>query len=120
MRACTYCRKILSAADARCPDDESPGVEVALAEPRAELIERFGPLEPFAAGATGTSFIGPDKADRVLVKLLDSSFAGQPAERARSSRELQKQVAIAHPHLPRVFETGDSEGRLWLAREFLP
>lgn len=126
MRACTYCKKILPAADTHCPDDDSLALEVeanaALPPAPAELTTRFGRLEPYALGSSGIAYLAADDAahGRTLVKVLHPGYADAGSDRARAKRELQKQLTIMHPHLPRLLDTGEASGRLWFAREFVP
>ncbi|MEY4579238.1 MAG: hypothetical protein RL701_3941 [Pseudomonadota bacterium] len=122
MRACTYCRKILAAADAVCPDDQSPGVPVLIEPLPVELQARFGAFEPYAVGATGTLWRGADEAMHVdvVLKVLSAAQSSSAAERARSRRELRKLLSFTHPHLPPVYDEGEAAGRIWFARELVP
>ena len=124
MRACTSCRKILSAANAVCPDDQSAAVEVVIEPLPVELQARFGAFQPFAVGASGTLWRGQDDAVKVAVilKLLSASHCQAAGDRARTRRELRKQLTLPHPHLPQIYDEGEiaSTGRVWFAREFVP
>jgi serine/threonine-protein kinase len=104
-----------------CPDDASPGVPVTLTELPAALAERFSVREPFAVGATGTSFriAAAGQPDRLL-KVISASVLASPAEAARLRRDLQRQSEMNVPSLGRVLEFGIEESVLWLLREFAP
>ena len=121
MRACTYCRKILSAADSVCPQDQNPTVEIQPEALPAELTGRFAGFQPFACGGTGTLFLGlhAESGQMALLKLLSASLSREATDRARHHRELRKQIGIVFPHLPRVLEVGESAGRIWFLREFV-
>jgi len=121
LRACSNCRKLLASAASVCPDDASPGVPVTLTELPAALAERFSVREPFAVGATGTSFriTAAGQPDRLL-KVISASVIASPAEAARLRRDLQRQNEMNVPSLGRVLEFGIEESVLWLLREFAP
>ncbi|HEX4351374.1 MAG TPA: protein kinase [Polyangiales bacterium] len=122
MRACSYCRKLLPPADATCPDDGSPAIEVALRPPAPELAARFRRIEPFAVGATGELWrvVAPQSDRPALLKVFADAVASSLAERTRCKRELRKQATIVQGNLPRVFDEGETAGSLWVLRELAP
>ena len=121
MRACSYCRKLLSTAETVCPDDGSTAVEVVFEPAPAELAARVRNIQPFACGETGQLFKGMALRDdrAVLLKFFSERVGAGIAERTRCRRELRKQRAILHSHLPTVMDDGEVGGRLWLLREFI-
>jgi serine/threonine protein kinase len=121
MRACSYCRKLLTAAETVCPDDGSAWVEVAFDALPPELAARVRNARPFACGATGQLFRGVALRGEqsVVLKIFGDSVGAGIAERTRCKRELHKQAAIVHSHLPVVLDDGEVGGRLWLLREFV-
>jgi len=122
MRACTYCKKIRPASAVKCPDDGASLQDVDIAPVPAELLARFGTLEPFARGETGSLFLGPtdDAGAPLLLKIFADEVGASLAERTRWKREMRKQTALVHPHLPRMLDEGETAGRLWLLRAFAP
>jgi hypothetical protein len=56
---------------------------------------------------------------RVALKVLAEHVAADPARIARFRREATTLAQLEHPHVVRVLEAGDSDGRHWLAMEFV-
>jgi len=56
---------------------------------------------------------------RVALKvLLDGAFAG-PRERRRFEREIELVASLRHPNIVTVFDSGEADGRLFFAMEFV-
>ncbi|MDP3275836.1 MAG: protein kinase [Deltaproteobacteria bacterium] len=82
---------------------------------------RFSLGERTIEGTSGVLLFGrdPDTGTPVVVKLFrPTAFATAP-ERQKAVRELVKQVGLRHPSLPRIVATGDEEGVLWVARDWI-
>ena len=56
---------------------------------------------------------------RVALKVLAETIAADPARIARFRREATMLAQLEHPHVVRVLDAGDSDGRHWLAMEFV-
>jgi tetratricopeptide (TPR) repeat protein/predicted Ser/Thr protein kinase len=56
---------------------------------------------------------------RVALKVLAETIATDPARIARFRREATMLAQLEHPHVVRVLDAGDSDGRHWLAMEFV-
>jgi tetratricopeptide (TPR) repeat protein/predicted Ser/Thr protein kinase len=56
---------------------------------------------------------------RVALKVLADHVAADPARIARFRREATMLAQLEHPNVVRVLDAGDSDGRHWLAMEFV-
>ena len=56
---------------------------------------------------------------RVALKVLADHVAADPARIARFRREATMLAQLEHPHVVRVLDAGDNDGRHWLAMEFV-
>jgi serine/threonine protein kinase len=85
----------------------------AIELPGYELLEELG------RGATGIVFkarrIGQEQL--VAVKILHCH--PRVARRARFRREIEALAWLRHPHIVRIFEIGEHEGRLYFAMEYV-
>jgi len=72
-------------------------------------------------GAMGVVYearhLGLDR--RVALKLLAPEVAENPTQLARFQREARTLARLDHPHVVRVLDVGETEGRFWLAMEFV-
>ncbi|HEX7479528.1 MAG TPA: protein kinase [Polyangiales bacterium] len=121
MRACTYCHQLLSEGDSVCPRDGAAAREVQLARVPGQLHARFPAIEPFACGATGSSFLAVQSQSgfRGLLKILAPEVAASAAERTRLKRELRKQTTLTNNALARIIDGGEIGNDLWLFRDFV-
>ena len=55
----------------------------------------------------------------VAVKVLPTSVARDPEQRARFEREARAVAALSHPNVLAIFDTGSHEGRLYAVTELL-
>jgi serine/threonine-protein kinase len=78
---------------------------------RYELRERLG------AGAMSEVWLADDrKLERpVALKLL-----APHADARRFEREARAAASLSHPNVERIYESGEADGRLYMALEFLP
>lgn len=83
--------------------------------------KRFNTQSVARAHVTGVSYMGtdPELNVPVVVKVFRESAFPSGLERQRIVRELQKLATIRHAGLPRVFGSGEENGRLWVAREWI-
>ena len=85
---------------------------------------RLGPYEITGAiGAGGMGEVYKAKDSRlgrdVAIKVLPTSFAGDPDRRARFEREAQAVAALSHPNVIAIFDTGVHEDQLYVVMELL-
>ncbi|MEM7157595.1 MAG: serine/threonine-protein kinase [Myxococcota bacterium] len=91
------------------------------AEPTAERIGRFLVLEQIGRGGMGLVYAAYDEElDRkVAIKiLLEDEFTDEEDQR-RFQREAQALARLSHPHVVTVHEVGQSDGRFFLAMEYI-
>src|SRR4051812_31326558 len=55
----------------------------------------------------------------VAVKVLPVEFCDTPARRERFDREARTLSGLSHPHICRVFDVGQQDGRDYIVMEFL-
>jgi len=55
----------------------------------------------------------------VAIKVLPTSFAGDPDRRARFEREAQAVAALSHPNVIAIFDTSVYGGQLYVVMELL-
>jgi tetratricopeptide (TPR) repeat protein/tRNA A-37 threonylcarbamoyl transferase component Bud32 len=99
--------------------------EAARAKPRLEgqpSIPRYEIRERVGEGATAVVFRAWDKELKrtVALKVLRGRAAMNPVMRERFQREAQAAAGLDHPHVIRVYDTGEHEGDLYLVLEFVP
>jgi len=84
------------------------------------VLGRFEVLGRLGRGGMGTVLEAYDRTlDRkVALKHLHEDTAGQ--HRPRLLREAQALARMSHPNVVQVFETGEADGRLYIAMELVP
>ena len=85
---------------------------------------RFGPYEivaPLGVGGMGEVYRAADaRLNReVAIKILPETFARDAARRARFEREAQTIAALSHPNILAIYDTGVSDGQLYVVTELL-
>src|SRR5438045_4343780 len=55
----------------------------------------------------------------VAVKVLPAEFCDAPGRRERFDREARTISALSHPHICRVYDVGQQDGREYIVMEFL-
>jgi len=87
-----------------------------------ERIGRYNILGEIASGGQGAVFraFDPEAGRLVAIKILHASLTGDRSYLERFRREASITAAIVHPNVVRIFEIGESEGRHFMALEFLP
>lgn len=121
MLVCPFCRIALSPNDPVCPRDGYEGEEAPWVPVPKALHKRFSIIEPFAHGDTGSLYLAdePETGRRGLLKVLSGADTGHQAERQRLRRELVKQATIHCDQLAAPMATGETDGTLWLFREWV-
>src|SRR5260221_4715119 len=56
---------------------------------------------------------------KVAIKIINPELALQPEFLQRFKREVQTLTSLSHPHIVKVFDTGDEDGLTYLVMEFL-
>ncbi|MEM7157077.1 MAG: serine/threonine-protein kinase [Myxococcota bacterium] len=88
-------------------------------EPQPEVLGRFQIKQRLGRGAMGTVMEGYDPSlDRaVAIKVLHE--AAGTRHQKRLLREAQALAQLSHPNVVQVFETGEIDGRLFIAMELV-
>ncbi len=84
-------------------------------------IGRFRVLEKIGAGGMGVVFAAyDDELDRkVAVKLVLPDRDASPKEQRRLLEEARSMARLDHPNVATVFETGEHDGGVYVAMEFI-
>jgi serine/threonine-protein kinase len=85
-------------------------------------IGRYQLHETLGTGGFATVFRAHDPTlDRVIaIKVLHPHIAQDPDLRQRFVREGRALARVHHPNLVQVFDAGESDGRAFIAMEFVP
>ena len=85
------------------------------------LIGRFVVVRMLGAGGMGVVYLGKDEAlDRlVAVKLLAPGSSDERAVHARLEREAKIMARLNHPNVVGVYESGEHQGRMFVAMEYV-
>lgn len=111
----------MSSAPVPTPPRPSPG---SGGPPRAleagARLAGYRLITPIGSGGMGRVFLAHDDAlDRkVALKVLPPEDADDEA-RARFLRESRALARVDHPHVVRVFASGDDDGIAWMALEYI-
>src|SRR5688572_29986467 len=81
---------------------------------RYNLLERLEPAGPGELYRARDTRLGRT----VAIRVLPAAYAGDAARRAELLLKAQSLIALSHPNVTTLFETGEHEGRLYLAFEF--
>jgi serine/threonine-protein kinase len=109
------------AALTRNADPPPQWAEFQLA-PGILLSERYRIVAPLGRGGMGEVYRADDLALGVPValKFLPDRVAADPSWLARFRGEVASARQVAHPHVCRVYDIGESDGRAFLSMEFIP
>jgi TolB-like protein/Flp pilus assembly protein TadD/predicted Ser/Thr protein kinase len=86
-----------------------------------QTISHYHITQKLGAGGMGEVFLAQDiSLDRkVAVKFLPDEVENQPQARKRFLREAKAAAAIDHPFICHIYETGEAEGRIFIAMEYV-
>jgi tetratricopeptide (TPR) repeat protein len=86
-----------------------------------QTVAHYRILEKIGAGGMGEVFLAEDtKLDRkVALKFLPAQFSADKDERKRFIHEAKAAAALNHPNIITVYETGEHEGQVFIAMEYV-
>lgn len=89
--------------------------------PASPKIGKYEVLRLLGSGAMATVYEARDPVvdRRVALKVLAPELAKQSEPRERFLREAKEAGALKHPNIVRVFELAESDGRLYIAMEYV-
>lgn len=88
--------------------------------PISSQLGRYRIVEPLGQGATAVVYRAQDLSGRqVAFKVLNPAAASQPHMRSCFQLEYQTLARIRHPGIVRVYESGEANGRLFIAMELV-
>ncbi len=97
------------------PDSSSP-------QPAAgQRVSQYEIREPLGAGGMGVVFLAQDRTlDRpVALKFLSDELQQDATARRRFLREAKAAAALDHPYICKIYETGETDGRPFIAMEYV-
>ncbi len=92
------------------------------AEPAAgQRISHYEIREPLGQGGMGVVFLAQDRTlDRpVALKFLSDELQKDATARRRFLREAKAAAALDHPYICKIYETGEADGRPFIAMEYV-
>src|SRR5262249_39512157 len=104
---------------------EEPAVPgMVVLEPALGPGALFGPYQiesPLGVGGMGLVFLARDRAlDRpVALKFLAAELQRQEEGRRRFLREAKAAAALDHPYICKIYQTGEEQGRPFIAMEYV-
>lgn len=88
--------------------------------PISSQLGRYRIVEPLGQGATAVVYRAQDLTGRqVAFKVLNPAAASQPHMRSCFQLEYQTLARIRHPGILQVYESGEANGRLFIAMELV-
>lgn len=86
-----------------------------------DRIDAFRIERELGRGGMGVVYLAWDTVleRRVALKLLPESALGSAGSIARFRREARAAAALSHPSIVPVYSSGESQGRHWIASEFV-
>jgi tetratricopeptide (TPR) repeat protein/predicted Ser/Thr protein kinase len=88
---------------------------------RGDRIQRYEIVCLLGKGGMGEVFLARDTTlDRpVALKFLPAELENEPRMRERIIREARSAAALDHPFICKIYETGEHEGKVFIAMEFI-
>jgi len=101
---CFHCRAVLAAV--------THGTVIA---------SRFEIVRPLGRGGMGTVYEAHDRArgESVALKLLRADLVAAPGMAERFRSEIRLARLVSDPHVCRIHDSGESEGRPWISMELV-
>ena len=90
-------------------------------EPGTVLNDRYRITSLLGRGGMGEVYRADDLrlAQPVALKFIRAALAHDPARVARLHEEVRIARQVSHPHVCRVYDIGECEGRLFLSMEYV-
>ena len=87
-----------------------------------DRVGKYNIVEEIASGSQGAVYraFDSDTGRIVAVKVLHPEVARDPSFVERFRREARIAASIDHPNVVKLYDVGESDGRLFIALEFLP
>jgi serine/threonine protein kinase len=78
-------------------------------------------LKHLGRGGMGEVYLAEDPrlGRKVALKLLPETITSDPAQTARFELEARSASSVPHPHVAHVYETGEDQGRRYIAMEYV-
>jgi len=88
----------------------------------SKRIGKYEILDEIGRGGFAVVYRARDTSlDRIVaLKVLHPYWTNDPGFAARFRREARAAAGLRHPHVVTVYETGEAEGQLYIAMEYLP
>jgi serine/threonine protein kinase len=79
-------------------------------------------LRVLGAGAMGTVYLvaHPRLPREDALKVLPPDVTDDPEFRARFGREAEVAAGLSHPHIVRIHDRGEEDGRFWISMDYVP
>ncbi len=86
-----------------------------------DRVNHYTVLQAIGRGGTGEVFLAQDMVlgRRVALKFLPESDQLLPETRKRFLREAKAAAALDHPFICKIYDTGEAEGRAYIAMEYV-
>ena len=84
-------------------------------------VSHYQVLEKIGEGGMGEVYIAQDeKLDRqVALKFLPEHLTRDPTRKQRFLQEARAAAAIEHPHIGAIYDVDETEGRVFIAMEYV-
>jgi len=91
------------------------------ADPEPDRVGHYQLLEKIGSGGMGSVYRAwnEESGQIVAVKVLAREFSGDPQAVERFRRESQIMKQLRHQHIIKCYETGEDNGRLYIAMEYV-
>ena len=105
-----------------CADLQSYGVKVSCAfTVIPQAIGKYRVIAPLGQGRVGIVYRAEDTESgrAVALKLVPASHFASPEAKQKFLADALAATALSHPHLRQLFEAGEADDQIYLAREYL-
>ncbi|NWF70272.1 MAG: protein kinase [Chloroflexi bacterium] len=101
------------AAGQKMPAVKNPGLLTG------RTLGSYQVLGVLGRGGMGEVYQGVGAGQTVALKILPAELAGEDAFRRRFAREAQTLASLDHPNIVKVYSSGESDGVIYMAMEFV-